>query len=101
MLPKFHYLGIIEKYQEDVTHVLEKYMEMYRGEYPGGKSPLTASDFLHKHNDNYRAEINSIAILSFRSNGYDKAVHDKIIQLNDQDTLLLRARISELSTGVE
>ncbi len=92
-------MGTVEKYQEDVARVLEKYIQIYLSEYPGEKSPLNARDFLHRHNDNYRAEVNNIAILSFRNSDYVKEVHDKIIQLNDQDTLLLHDKITEISAG--
>lgn len=91
-------MGTVDKYREDVASVLEKYVQMYLSEYPGEKSPLNASEFLHRHNDNYRAEVNNIAILSFRNNDYVKEVHDKIIQLNDRDTLLLHDKITEMST---
>ena len=91
----------MEKYQEDVNQVFDTYMEMYLTEHPNERTLATARNFLHKHNDKYRQEINNIAILSFRNNDYDKAVHDRIIKLIDEDTFRLHKKITDMSSDLK
>jgi len=90
-------LETVGKYQEDVEHVFDKYIQLYFDAYPDEKTPLTAQEFLSINNDKYRAEVNNIALSSFRNNDYDKATHDQILQLNDQNVVRLYEKIMEIS----
>ena len=90
-------MGTLDKYQEDVKHVFDRYMQLYFDESPKGQTTETAQEFLRKYNDKYREEVNNVALLSFRNNDYDKAVHDKILQLIDHDTRRLHEEITGIS----
>ncbi len=90
-------MATVSKYQEEATQVFDKYMQLYLDAYPDEKNPATALAFLRLHNDKYREEINNIALLSFRNNEYDKAVHDQIHLLNDENTVRLHEKITAIS----
>lgn len=81
--------------------MFDKYMKMYVDEHPDERTPDSAGDFLRRHNDKYRAEVNDTAILSFRNNDFDKAVHEKIFQLIDQDTFRLHEKITAMSQDLK
>ena len=95
-LNKIHVLEtILTDYKRSVHVVFDYYIQLFYSEYTENMAWQTVQNFLLKHNDNYRKEINDIAVFAISNHNFNQETIDKIIALNDVNVVKLRDKIMD------